>query len=821
MNVKRFLPILLSVSTSAIVLSGCSDFDNGFDAKEVAYQETFQQAFKNVDPNHNWSTATQGTAKIDVPAGFYTVKIYTANPRYSENRAYMLAQYDNVEGGGTKEFKFDMPANLDYVYVGLIDENSDRMILPAEIKNGAIKVAFPAMNSAATRSVLTEGDAVVTVSEAPKWEFGYDDVLPVLQTLPERNNNVGAVTQNLHYVSMGKFTIYPMYSVTDNQGRDNGGLILGVYYYDSNNEIHKVDVWKKTADPVWMEAYAYHAEDNQNWVSWAGYTSQVFNWEGEEGKGIPTGWKSPYTQLRSTGITIDIPVGTKFGFYYGTSNGDLYSEKELNENAHYSSFDGFQCYAASFHKDGKLFLCFEDWFYSSSSTDRDFNDVVFGFHGSVADPIIIDKDEEVATMSYMVACEDLGGFLDFDFNDVVFAIQHASGQNNAKIQLRAAGGTLPVKIKYNSDYITFGTKTELHDVFNVDVETPVNVGGYGADFILSDDFSVSANTFTVVEDAKDFKIEVTYSEGDVQSTIGVPDKEGGKVPQAFLVADPNWIWPSEGQDIRSKYSDFSTWVSDHLHTNWYESVWGNVNEQKSVPDGATDLTNGSVGGIIVSYAQDKKSATITIPNSTFGEEEAYKLVLKSAKDVNVSFTLGGENMNIMPSGTAYAGKVTTFTFNQSAIEAIKSNTGDVVLTLTYANSGATDDIQLLYWSGNIGEDGSGGSGSEPTTTPGFTIATQSESVNWGTAFKVTIAEDAINTAKNGKITVNYTGVNSQVFLAYSNGNQILAQNNAGNTNVFTIEASTLSNISNDGSFYIGAFNEGITVESVIYEVVEE
>lgn len=723
----------------ALLAASCTDFDNGWEQKRIEFVNSFENEFGNIDPNHTWNTAAQGVISVDVPEGKnYTVKMYTANPRYSDKKAYMIGEFKNVDGGKLMTFNVDMPSNLEYVYVGLIDKNGDRIILPAKLgEDKKASVEFPSIGATKTRTALTGTTGLVTVSEAStKYEFGFNDILPVLETLPEKHNNVGNVSQNLCYISMGSFTLYPMYSVTGNDGKYSDGLVLGIYYYDENGNRQNVDVWKKSG--TWLEV----EKDNGNGKSWVGstfFTSDEFKFPTGEVQGVPTGFVDGVDKMRSTGITIDIPKGTKFGFYIGASGvgGDknLYSESAINKEVGHQSHDGYQCYAASFHNEGQLFLCFEDWYYTYTDADRDFNDIVFGFYGSTADPVIIDKDVATEEMQYMVACEDLGGTDDFDFNDVVFGIKHASGQDYAKIQLRAAGGTLPARIKYKGSEIPFTVKgqkkTEVHSVFGVDVSIMVNTGDFNADFVMSDAFSVDPNAFSIVKDAQDFAIEVTYEDG-TKSVLQIPDESRKeKVPQAFLVANPEWIWPAERQNIKKAEDGFGVWVSNHLTHTWCDAVWGQVNEVKTIPANATNLLTTPSGTI--TYTTSNNEATVTIPKSCFEEDEAYELVVKPTAACNVSFNQGSETMTIMPNGKMQAGKVTTFKFNAAATNTIRGKNGDVVVTFTFANDiEASTKMEILYWSD------SSASGDDPG--PG--------GISYGTSLQV--------------ITTDVGGVKSQV-----------------------------------------------------------
>lgn len=726
---KLILPAITAMALFAV--SACSDYDNDYSARQIAFEQGFDDMFGKADPNHNWNTAVQNHVTVTMPEGQYTVKMYTENPRYAKSRAYMLGNFENVNGGTSRTFDVDMPGNLGTVYVGLISKNGDRIILPAQINGDKASVSFPKIQEtkASTRTIIAPADekmghddTYITWGEsAQTWTFGYEDVRAALTTLPEGKNNLGKVSQNLCYVSMGEFTIYPMHYVSNNGGLYGYGDVLGIYYYDNLGTRHDIDIWQRGND--WHKAFVTNVDGAEEYDGVKGNWNCVYPMESTSYydfvDGVPTGFKSTYKAIRSTGITVNIPVGTKFGFYIGTAdNGKsrLYSESALNESQ--PSHDDVQCYAASFHEDGELFLCFEDWHYMSSGSDRDFNDIVLGFHGSKATPVIVDKDVAVETMSYMVACEDLGteGAVDFDYNDVVFAIQHASGQSTAKVQLRAAGGTCEAHILYDGTPVMFndkvagaGTTSNIHRAFGYANDIMINtkaLGGKNADFVLSNEITVDPNAFTVTEDASKFGVYVIYKNGTESSTISIPDLSMGynTGAQAFLVADPEWIWPLEKQNITSAYPQFTTWVSDHLKLNWYESVWGEINEQKPVPSSATDIL--TAPGTI-SYNALGNVATVTIPKSCFTADKAHKLVIKPTSDCNVEFTYNSSTWTTMPTGTVQGGRVTTFTINETASNAVIAGSSDVTVTFTFAAGvNAATAIQTLYWTGAAGGGGS-------------------------------------------------------------------------------------------------------------------
>lgn len=86
----------------------------------------------------------------------------------------------------------------------------------------------------------------------------------------------------------------------------------------------------------------------------------------------------------------------------------------------------------------------------------------------------------------------------------------------------------------------------------------------GKNIEVSDDFSITTH-------ASKFKIIVTKA-GNNSVEISVPNKNGA-TPQAFVIADPNWKWPDERQNITEKYPNFTEWVNNHTKDNWYNAQW--------------------------------------------------------------------------------------------------------------------------------------------------------------------------------------------------------------------------------------------------------
>lgn len=699
--------ILIAASAVAMLagISSCSDYDNGYDDKTLAYKESFIEAFGTIDPNHTWNMAQSCTVDVTINLpGVFTVKVWTADPRMQGTNSYLLGKYENVQGGSTQSFQCDIPSTVETAYVGAIDEDGNRFVVSAEVKNGKAKATIGAEGS---RLVVGATGGTIKVSKPEdKLELKAEEVLHPTDRLPEFVNNTGKVTQNFEYYSQGPFTIYPIYTITGNEGNDrNCGERIGIYIVDENGNKGETQwVWQplNNGSYDWIEAYKVYNE----WSDWSGniYPRKFFEYL--QANKV---FMDNCTRIRTEGITIDIPVGTRFGFVIDAAGGGpYYSNSEYNGD-YGSPYNGSattdginDTYAATFIYDDMLYLAFEDWNYGSEGHDNDFNDVVFRFKDDITRPLIIDKDVDDNPMQYIVACEDLGGSFDWDFNDVVYGIEHVSGQTTARIKLLAAGGTLPVHITYDNNNIVFNaptgrTCTDLHQAFGVEQDVPVNVGIYQTEAVYSHPFTVDANAFSVSTDAQKFKIHVSYKDGSEGADIGVPSHSGME-PQAFLVADPNWKWPNELQKIVNKYPDFADWVKNLENKEWCSSVWG----LKSTSAGDNLLT---IGGA-VSFSGNV--ATANLPSRAFQEtNKEYIISVLSKADAVLTFVdPNGNPLQVVLDGSIKANQRTFFTLSPEVTQKIRDfnqNDQNCKMVITYADGVVAKDM-LVELSNRVGKD---------------------------------------------------------------------------------------------------------------------
>ncbi len=363
---------------------------------------------------------------------------------------------------------------------------------------------------------------------------------------------------------------------------------------------------------------------------------------------------------RGKGIRVDIPEGTTFGMYLkktdtggngNTHSYTFYSESYKNDpnkvgsgvtvaiNADGNGKTKTQqpgtnpCYASTFkmpvNQDGddEMFLGFEDWPNDGQWSDFDLNDVVFAFDG--CQPTIINEEPD----KWLLACEDLGGSFDIDYNDVVFAVEHISGQNKAKLTPLAAGGTLASYI-YFQDPLGNRDKCfgEIHQLFGAEATESgefeiVNARSRYEKIAPTIEFDVAENwtlayystgetggtnnNYGGAVNMGGFEIRTLKSGEDAPFELGITSEQfsgaskiqpstldrGDNVPYILCLpysykhfnynrATPEagkktvcvWAWPTEFTTICNEdgtsgpYKDFAGWVQNHNNnTDWYKN----------------------------------------------------------------------------------------------------------------------------------------------------------------------------------------------------------------------------------------------------------
>lgn len=100
------------------------DFEKNINAPtnlQEKFAKEFTKMYGAVSPEITWMTASEGIAQVDLSnlsrSEKYTIGFYTADPNAKPEICYLLAEYENVEGGEISELNYDYPTGLNSVYV--------------------------------------------------------------------------------------------------------------------------------------------------------------------------------------------------------------------------------------------------------------------------------------------------------------------------------------------------------------------------------------------------------------------------------------------------------------------------------------------------------------------------------------------------------------------------------------------------------------------------------------------------------------------------------------------------------------------------------
>lgn len=390
-----------------------------------------------------------------------------------------------------------------------------------------------------------------------------------------------------------------MFGATDN---DN---IFGYYYYTNDEDALTANryVLYEDAQP------SSNIKVNGTAVGDMSMAAQQSGWD-RDSKVVCTSRHLVYfgEDGKSAG-TLDFPKGVKIGFfimrqhnsYSGfdkaagqqrtvAETGWAYSDPNLNlkylidanggeNNTNWTYSNGTadktrgSVRALSWTYDGRLLCGFGD-----QSNDYDLNDFVWWVDGDVTNSTKI-RITTQASSSWIVACEDLGGTFDYDFNDLVFALrktQIKEDKTKATLELipLAAGGTLNAQLVYGSD-----VKGEIHDLIQpgANYDEPLNVDAgttptEGPALLVAEEIDWNADINDIIQ--RNVKVLVVQKEGeeavDQNYFITAYDKENKKKDSApqMLILPSGWDWPAEEVPIKDVYAGFGTWASDASAVTW-------------------------------------------------------------------------------------------------------------------------------------------------------------------------------------------------------------------------------------------------------------
>ncbi len=737
LNLHSWQQFSLPVALTAIslgALSSCQDYDAGFtegEVKKQQYARDFEKVFGNIDPEQDWSMATQITASVSGIEGSCEVIVYTASP-LSERSAilYRKAYAD----GQSINFKFDAPKTASTVFVEVTDANGMTPIsgyfelkdkqLNAKVGGLTRSSGSPADLSTATKYTTAKYDVYDLVSQNDRVdgstvmlsdideivgrgrvfnERGHNDVSPQYCNLVEYADALNAL-EGAEYImeTDGPIEFDLIYGGTLNQN------LLGYFYYpdgmskeDALNRPHYILCDARPAANVAVDGSLMEHTGNNNGMQLPAYVTAYDNnpcdatdhrltgghykltYFGEDGvSGTPT-----YTFKKGTHVVFFLAQNAQRGYTADNIASmlensvpafNLLENKLQTAHIHTNDSEWWNLPTGEGHGEidavtygwgGATILAFED-----RDPDQDMNDILLFVKGKFK-KTQTEMKVESDVYEWMVACEDLGGTFDYDFNDVVFGVKHYTSkktlfseyyldgvlqtetpkiidqENYIIMTPYAAGGTLKTNVYYNDNLLG-----EIHTLLRTNMVSEYSTKESGSMPVLNADAHTYKGTPVVyiLDNNEEFTMDNTLgatstgkfslktipagtnSDTEVGSIIHAP--KSGEAPQ-MLVLPQGWDWPTEMTHITKVYPDFKNWTESSEVNGWIANKTGsyvqNPNKLESVNGGG----DSNVGG---SEPDDdgKITPTITVSNPVInlrkgGETETVTLSIANGDLSNV------------------------------------------------------------------------------------------------------------------------------------------------------------------------------------------
>ena len=170
---------------------------------------------------------------------------------------------------------------------------------------------------------------------------------------------------------------------------------------------------------------------------------------------------------------------------------------------------------------------------------------------------------------------------DFDFNDIVFDVYYTTSTSPAKVKIKAAGGTLQLRItKGDENPATDADWAEVHDLFQTanpsyacagkmintqgtNSDKPANVRSRSLDGLTEPDFIELNFSVTTPADAKKIKIQV------LKGTVWTDIEADQGQPAAKIAVPATTDWCEERVSIKSAYPSFAEWATRNPNIQWW------------------------------------------------------------------------------------------------------------------------------------------------------------------------------------------------------------------------------------------------------------
>lgn len=326
-------------------------------------------------------------------------------------------------------------------------------------------------------------------------------------------------------------------------------------------------------------------------------------------------YKNRISALRGISFKIDVPAGTRIGFYLRSDEESYPAQWTLLKTkgvkpyvSNQADFKGTNFCAEFINIEGngqgthRSFIEDYDNVYWMGMEDlieggdHDCNDVIFGvvselkiWMPDIVDPTLKEKPDNpdnpeepddplnpnnpdfdnVYPFPWTIAYEDVNRDADFDFNDAVIKLIPDYENELCCVTVMAAGSNARMYLHYDGPDgdVNMG---EMHALLGNKGTSYINTKGALASTPFTQiDCVPWPKDYTMANDAKRFYIEIQRGTCTDCTDVITLAQEPGKMPEALLVAG-EWQWPMEGVHIFNAYNEFSRWAQDVTRTRFWE-----------------------------------------------------------------------------------------------------------------------------------------------------------------------------------------------------------------------------------------------------------
>ena len=587
---------MMPLAVAAMILAGCSDYDNGFTEKQIQFHSDFNHEFGSFDKTQDWNLAERANVTVTT-SEMKDINVYTEK----EGSFVQVGAFKNVSG--TRKLEFDVIEDMNNLVV------SDGDVALRASVGGTVN--FDDMSSVDGEVMGTRGGEDVNRNQ---WKSkGYK--IPANITEAEWN----AVVQEFSYAHYQAYNevLVPWSEIFVQQvykGEASYADAFNQSTSTASDKMNRLMIWDNSS-PEWSKqndgGYIHVNDFNSGNQTTQAYSDDDVNHE-HPIIGITLMKGLDPSNCPTEEVTVKDADGNEVTknwvkqFMYHNSQSSEYKATYIMKRVTWTEPDGT--------KKSGTYLGFD--FMSDKpegqpanlnmdvTRDWVFNDWIIKLSEGLDVFVPMSELQNASPAAWILAGEDLGGGFDIDYNDVVVKVERLAGENKVKVTPLAAGGTL-------ASYLFFGTTCigEIHQMLDASPARsgsyqPINLSGdlhepnsyqvvevnVSQDWSLTEDISKSNNMggFTIrvlPAGTEPMAKKLKYDDLVFDKATTVKSPQQGEapyiicVPYAYKVTnypEPGmseatvWEWPNENVNIATVYEDFSEWARDKTSKkDWY------------------------------------------------------------------------------------------------------------------------------------------------------------------------------------------------------------------------------------------------------------